>query len=196
MVMRVDVIDKALSDLKARNQKSEVKSHSILTSPRGKKYDQNLALQFAQNVKHLVIICGHYEGFDERVSELVDEEISLGDFVMTGGEIAAAAIIDSVTRLLHGAIKEESPDEESFFTVSVESLEKILDATEVQSLKNQNITTVSLLEYPHYTRPEEYKENKVPEVLLSGHHKESEKWRLKKAYELTKKRRPDLLKRY
>ncbi len=191
MVMRVDVIAKAIDKLKVQSLKSTV----ILTSPRGRVFNQVVASDYARNVKHLVIVCGHYEGFDERVTTLVDEEVSLGDFVMTGGEITAAAITDSVVRLLSGVIKQASPEEESFFEVSVEKLEEILGTDEfLAQLKINGVTAVRLLEYPHYTRPEEFMGKKVPEVLLSGNHKEIEKWRLKSAYEVTKTRRPDLLK--
>lgn len=172
MVIRVDVIDKALE--KVKNQKSKVKntiqkSKVILTSPRGKSFDQGKAKEFSK-LDHLLIISGHYEGVDERVTEFIDEEISIGDFVLTGGEIPAAAIVDAVVRLVPGVLKKkEATVNESF-----------------------DIGGKKLLEYPHYTRPEEYKGLKVPEVLMKGNHKEIEKWRLDKAKEETRKRRKDL----
>jgi len=144
--------------------------HIVLTSARGKVFDQDKAKKFSK-LNHLVIIAGHYEGVDERVLDYVDEELSIGDFVMTGGEIAAAAIIDAAVRLIPRVLKKS-------------------DATANETF---DIAGKKLLEYPHYTRPEVYQGKKVPEVLLGGDHKKIDEWRLKKALELTKKRRPDLL---
>lgn len=164
MVMRVDVVDRALE--KVKTDKSKV----ILTTPKGKTYDQKKAMEYSRE-NHLIIIAGHYEGVDERVLEQVDEEISLGDFVMTGGEIAAAAIADSVIRLVPGVLKkEEATINETF-----------------------NIGGKKLLEYPQYTRPEEYKGKRVPEILIGGNHKDINQWRMEKAIEETRKKRPDLL---
>ncbi|MFZ6035309.1 MAG: tRNA (guanosine(37)-N1)-methyltransferase TrmD [Patescibacteria group bacterium] len=164
MVMRVDVVDRALEKVKTG------KSKVILTTPKGKTYDQKKAMEYSRE-NHLVIIAGHYEGVDERVLEQVDEEISIGDFVMTGGEIAAAAIADSVIRLIPGVLKkEEATINETF-----------------------NIGGKKLLEYPQYTRPEEYKGKRVPEVLIGGNHKDINQWRMEKAIEETRKKRPDLL---
>jgi tRNA (guanine37-N1)-methyltransferase len=137
----------------------------ILLTPRGKPYQQEDAIRLSQ-AKALTLVCGHYEGFDERIHQDVDEMISLGDFVMTGGEIAAMAIIDSVIRLLPGVIEASSLHEESF--------------------------TQPLLEYPHFTEPREIAGMKVPEILYSGHHDAIRKWRLKQSLALTRKYRPDL----
>lgn len=164
MVMRVDVLDRALT--KAKADKSKV----FLTTPKGKPFDQSKAIELSKE-ENIVIIAGHYEGVDERIMDQVDEEISLGDFVLTGGEIAAAAIADAVIRLIPGVLKKD-------------------DATVNETF---NIQGKKLLEYPHYTRPEEYKGKKVPEVLLGGNHKDIEEWRMKKSVEETKKKRPDLL---
>lgn len=164
MVLRVDVIDRALEKVKTK------KSKILLTTPKGKLFDQKKAMEYSKETD-LVIIAGHYEGVDERVLEYVDEEISIGDFVMTGGEIAAAAITDAVVRLVPGVLKKD-------------------DATVNETF---NIQGKKLLEYPQFTRPEEYKGKKVPEVLTQGNHKEIEKWRLDKAIEETEKKRPDLL---
>ena len=118
--------------------------------------------------EHLILLCGHYEGIDQRVlDEIVDEEISIGDYVLTGGELPAMVLVDAVSRHIQGVLKEESTKEESF--------------------------TENLLEYPQYTRPEIFHEKKVPEVLLSGHHENIAKWRTQKALEVTKQKRPDLL---
>lgn len=190
MVLQVDPIVKALESITYRGSTFK----KILTSAKGIPYSQKKALEYSK-LDHLVIICGHYEGFDERIADYIDEEISLGDFVMTGGEIAAAAIIDSVTRLLTGVLKkEEATQEESFFIVPVEKLAKLVGNTDVISkLQKSNITQVQLLEYPHYTRPEEYNGKRVPDVLLGGNHKQIEEWRIVKSYEETIRKRPDLL---
>lgn len=157
MVLKVDIIDRALEDIKnqiSKNSKSSPKT--FLLTPQGKRYCQDKAIELSK-YESIILICGHYEGFDERIRGLVDEEISLGDFVLTGGEIPAMAIVDSVARLLPGVISEESPDEESF----------------MQKDESGNY----LLEYPQYTRPVEFKGKKVPDVLLSGNHAEIAKWR-------------------
>ena len=162
MVMRVDIIDQALKDLKSKTCKT------ILLSPQGQVFNQKKA-QELKKLKHLILICGHYEGFDERVREhLVDEEVSIGDYVLTGGEIPALAVVDTVVRLLPGVIgKKESLEFESF--------------------------SGSTLDYPEYTRPKVYKNWSVPKVLLSGNHKQIKSWRKKKSLEKTKSKRPDLL---
>ena len=140
----------------------------ILFSPDGKKFDQGLARELSAQ-RHLLLITGHYEGVDERVREtLVDEEISIGDYVLTNGALPAMVVIDAVSRLLPGVLgDDESSQDESF--------------------------SHGLLEYPHYTRPADFRGMKVPEVLLSGNHAEIEKWRREQAQQRTEKRRPDLL---
>ncbi len=164
MVMRVDIVDRALAKLTAD---SKEKSHIILMTPQGIKHNQKLAHQLSEK-PWLIIICGHYEGYDERIRSIVDQEISIGDFVLTGGEIPAITIIDTVVRLIPGVVgKIESTHEETF----------------------QN----NLLEYPQYTRPIEYKDMKVPDILLSGNHAEINKWRKTQAILKTKEKRPDLI---
>ena len=138
----------------------------IMMSPQGVNYDQKQAYDLS-NKKHLIIICGHYEGFDERIRTLVDLEISIGDYILTGGEIPSMVIIDSVVRLIKGVIVEESHINESFNN--------------------------SLLDYPVYTKPQDFRGMKVPEVLLSGHHENIRKWREEEALKKTLERRPDLL---
>ena len=176
MVLKVDVLHKAIqsvipnTSLSSRAKSRDPAKRIVLTSARGRVFDQDKAKKFSK-LNHLVIIAGHYEGVDERVLDYVDEELSIGDFVMTGGEIAAAAIIDAAVRLIPGVLKKS-------------------DATANETF---DIGGRKLLEYPHYTRPEVYQGKKVPEVLLGGDHKKIDEWRLKKALELTKKRRPDLL---
>ncbi len=162
MVLKVDVLGEAIEKVRADNPDTFV----ILLTPRGKRYDQNQAKKLAGQ-EDVTLVCGHYEGFDERIRGLVDEEISIGDYVLTGGEVAAAAMIDSISRLIPGVLgKEESHMRESFED--------------------------GLLEYPQYTQPRDYEGMKVPEVLLSGNHGEIEKWRRSQAEKITKKKRPDL----
>lgn len=142
-------------------------SYVILLTPQGKTYNQSKAYELSA-YKHLIIICGHYEGFDERIRTLADEEISIGDFVLTGGEIAASVVIDSTVRLIDGVINKDSHLNDSF---------------------NNH-----LLDYPTYTYPRDYRGMKVPDVLLSGHHENIKKWRYNEQVKRTKERRPDLLK--
>ena len=173
MILRIEPIFNSLKTVFKEDSPLEGRSsrRTVLTSPRGKLFNQEKAQELSK-LGHLVIIAGHYEGVDERVTNFIDEEISLGDFIMTGGEITAAAITDSVVRLIPGVLKkEEATIEETF-----------------------NINSKKLLEYPQYTRPKSFKGLKVPKVLQGGNHKEIEKWRLKKATEETRKKRPDLLK--
>lgn len=144
------------------------KPHTIYMSPQGKTFTQQRAKELAQK-EHIVILCGHYEGVDQRVLDMiVDEEISIGDFVLTGGEIPAMTVIDAVSRMLPGVLSgEENYTNESHYN--------------------------GLLEYPQYTRPEEFMGVKIPEILLSGHHKNIEEWKRHKALETTYKKRPELL---
>lgn len=164
MVLRVDVLDQALKEI----EKKAGLLHKILLTPQGTVYDQPLAQKLATSGQNLLLICGHYEGFDERVRKLVDEEISIGNFVLSGGELPALLIADSIVRLIPGVLgNRESPQEESF------------------SLKDPD-TNQPLLEYPHYTRPDMHNKQTVPEVLKSGHHREIAKWRLSQARQRTR----------
>lgn len=167
MVMKVDILASALESIRP-------KPYSILLSASGKTFTQKNALIFSKK-SSIAIICGHYEGVDARVEKLVGETISIGDFVLTGGEIAAMAIIDSTTRLLPGVIKKESADLESFSPLTF------------------NDSPFTLLEYPQYTRPEEFRGQTVPKILLSGNHSQIEKWRREQSIKRTRKFRPDLL---
>lgn len=160
MVIKCEPIFDAVEALKNDNSKV------ILMTPQGIPYRQEQAYELSKET-HLIIICGHYEGFDERIRSLVDLEISIGDFVLTGGEIPAMAISDSIIRLLDGVIEEESHIKDSF---------------------NDN-----LLDYPVYTHPVSFRGMNVPEVLLSGHHANIDKWRKEEQIKRTKDRRPDLL---
>lgn len=173
MIFMVEPIFEALKDLRAKGQEGK-KVKVVLLSPQGKVFNQKKAKRLAK-LDRLVLIAGHYEGFDERIREhLVDEEISIGDYVLTGGELPAMVIVDSVVRLLPGALDKEAVEHESF-------------SSNIKDLKS-NI----LLDYPTYTRPADFKGWKVPAVLLSGNHAEIEKWRKKKSIDRTKKKRPDL----
>ncbi|NCB48463.1 MAG: tRNA (guanosine(37)-N1)-methyltransferase TrmD [Clostridia bacterium] len=147
-------------------------SYVIYFSPKGNVLTQRKVEELAKNKKNLVLICGHYEGIDERIISLcVDEEISIGDYVLTGGEIPAMVLVDAVARYIPNVLGNEN-------------------ATNMESF-SQN-----LLEYPQYTRPSEFQNEKVPQVLLDGNHKEVDKWRMEKMIEITKKRRPDLFRKW
>ena len=145
-------------------------SHVVLLSPRGSTYNQAKARYYAKNYEHVVIICGHYEGTDERINKYVDELVSIGDYILTGGEIGAEIISDSIIRLLDGVIAPESIIDESF----------------------EN----GLLEYPQYTEPFDYEGDKIPDILYSGNHTAIDKWRKKQSLKLTKEHRPDLFNNY
>lgn len=148
--------------------KLDYKPKLIYLTPQGKVFNQEMARNLAKE-EHLILLCGHYEGIDQRVlDEIVDEEISVGDYVLTGGELPAMILIDAISRNVKGVLDDESLIDESF--------------------------NRELLEYPQYTRPEVFMGRKVPEVLLSGHHANIEKWRREKSLEITKLKRPDLLK--
>ena len=183
MVMMVEPIFEALQTLNPkfefRNSKQIQNSNfqnskTVLLSPRGKVWKQQLAQEYSK-LDHLILICGHYEGVDERVRDFIDEEISIGDFVLTGGEIPAMVMVDSIIRLIPGVL--EKPE-----------------AVQNESFSNYHPTTIThhLLEYPQYTHPEDFNGLKVPPILLSGNHAEIAKWREEKALEITKKNRPDL----
>lgn len=161
MLIKCEPVFDAIDDLKTKNTKV------IMLSPDGVKYNQEKAYELSKE-KNIILLCGHYEGFDERINTVVDEKISIGDYVLTGGEIPAMAIIDSVTRLLPGVINEESHLNDSFNN--------------------------DLLDYPQYTKPKKYRGMKVPDVLLSGDHKKIDEWRREEQIKKTKKQRPDLLK--
>ncbi|VEU70077.1 tRNA (guanosine(37)-N1)-methyltransferase TrmD [Mycoplasmopsis glycophila] len=163
LLLQVEPIDLALESLK---DKAGIK---ILVSPQGKKFTQEIAQELA-SYKEITFISGRYEGFDERVVELVDLELSIGDYVLTGGELPSMVMADAIIRLLPGVIKEESHQYDSF-------------------------QGIGLLDYPQYTRPREYKGMKVPEVLFSGNHKEIQEWKDKAQWEKTLKNRPDIIER-
>ena len=162
MVMNIEPIDRALEAVK----KDRPRAHSILLSPGGYRFDQKKAWELSRK-DEIILVCGRYEGVDERVSELVDEELSVGDYVLNGGEVAAMVIVEAVARLVPGVIGDE------------------------QSLAEESFSG-EMLEYPQYTRPREYKGHVVPEVLVSGDHKKIEDWKRQEALKKTEKYRPDL----
>lgn len=155
MVLMCEPIFAAIEDLKKED------TLVLMMSPSGKNFKEQLAKEYSLK-KHIILLCGHYEGFDERIKTIVDEEISIGEFVLTGGEIPAMAITDAITRLIPGVINEESLLSETF--------------------------TDDLVDYPVYTKPANFRGMEVPSVLLSGHHANIKKWREEKRQELTKKR--------
>lgn len=163
MVLRCEPLVDAIESVKTPD------SLVILMCPQGETYNQKKALELSQNYNHLILVCGHYEGFDERIKNFVDLQISIGDYILTGGEIPAMIITDSVVRLIDGVIKKESWQEDSFSN--------------------------NLLDYPTYTKPQSFRGLEVPEVLLSGNHEKIKQWRLEKQIENTKIHRPDLLKK-
>lgn len=172
---------------------TEQKIRVIYTSPAGRVFDQDMAKELAKE-EDLIILCGHYEGVDERALELIGaEDVSIGDYVLTGGELAAMVMVDAISRMVPGVLtNEESGEDESFSDVTPSEEFTKKGRREVYGdLASRD--SLKLLEYPQYTRPEEFMGLKVPEVLLSGHHENIEKWRRSQSLERTKKRRPDLL---
>ena len=163
MVMMCQPIKDCIRDVRKEN------SYVIYASPQGTPYNQALAHTLSEK-EHLVILCGHYEGIDERIFSDIDQEISIGDYVLSGGELPAMVIVDSVVRLIDGAIKKESTIEESF----------------------EN----GLLEYPQYTQPANYEGEEVPEVLVSGNHQKIKEWRIYQSLKRTEKKRPDLYEKH
>jgi len=177
MVMKLEPLYYALRSVGGvRRKRNSYKKNNIYRrpyiiymSPQGKTLDNEIVKNFTK-FRHLIIICGHYEGVDERVMNYIDEEISIGDYVLTGGEIPAMVLTDAIVRMLPGVVKERD------------------------SIKNDSFYD-GLLDYPHYTRPAVFRGQKVPEILLSGNHRKIDEWCAKEAYKRTKERRPDLLKK-
>lgn len=164
MVIKVDVLGRAIEKTIDRTLKRD-EQKIILLDPHGKTFNQEKAKQLSK-LKHLILVCGHYEGVDERIGKFIDEKISIGDFIVTGGEIPAMLVVDTVIRLLSGVFKIGVTDTESF---------------------------PNYLEYPQYTRPKDYKKLTVPKVLLSGNHEKINNWRKSQSLKITKKLRPDLM---
>ncbi|MBL7157373.1 MAG: tRNA (guanosine(37)-N1)-methyltransferase TrmD [Candidatus Omnitrophica bacterium] len=165
MLLKIEPIHRALASVKSTAKGRRV----VLLTPQGKRFNQKMAKKLSKT-KHLILICGHYEGFDERVRSLVTDEISVGDYILTGGEIPAMTVLDAVIRLIPGVLGDSA------------------------SLKSESFEN-NLLEYPQYTRPREFEGMKVPDILLSGNHKAINQWRKKESLQKTKKVRNDLLKK-
>ncbi len=181
-------------NLAPREERAAAKQSVVLLSAQGKRFDQGMAFELV-NLDRMVLICGRYEGVDERVgTHLADREISIGDYVLSGGELGAAVIVDTVTRLIPGAVgNEASTRQESFFAApelgGSDSSDKSVRATRADS----TCASGGLLDYPHYTRPAEFRGMKVPEVLMNGNHEDIRRWRRRSALEKTLRNRPDLL---
>ncbi len=166
MVMKVEPVHYAMEQVR----KERGRTHFVLLTPHGRRFDQELATRFSR-IPHLALLCGRYEGVDERIHALVDDEVSIGDYVLSGGETAALVVVDAVSRLVPGVLgNEASPADESFGE--------------------------GLLEYPQYTRPREFMGMQVPDALLSGNHEEIRRWRRKESLKRTILRRPDLMERF
>jgi tRNA (guanine37-N1)-methyltransferase len=174
MLLRVDVVDQAIQ--KARCTHNSCKERVILLDAGGEKLIQPKVNTLAATYDHLILICAHYEGIDHRIRNFIDEEISIGDYVLTGGELPAMILTDAVIRLLPGVLGKD-------------------DSSVYESFQSRDKQTVGLLEYPQYTKPTVYKGLQVPETLLSGHHKHIANWRVEESEKRTKKNRPDLFKR-
>ena len=187
MVLKPEPIFECIEEMQVapREQRAQAREKVILLSAQGKRFDQSVAAELA-TLERMVLICGRYEGVDERVGEhLADVELSIGDYVLSGGELGAAVIVDAVTRLLPGALGNEASSRQESFTAH----------TAVRAAGGADSTCGSggLLDYPHYTRPAEFRGIAVPEVLVNGNHEEIRKWRRRTALEKTLRNRPDLL---
>ncbi len=187
MVLKPEPIFECLESIAvaARSERREASQSVILLSAQGKRFDQSVAEKLC-TLQRIVLICGRYEGVDERVGEyLADCELSIGDYVMSGGELGAAVIVDAVTRLIPGALGNEASTRQESFSSEPES--------QPGSLPSSTCASGGLLDYPHYTRPAEFRGMTVPEVLVSGDHEEIRRWRRRTALQKTLRNRPDLL---
>lgn len=189
MVLKPEPLFEAVESLAQPGEAPTDRAAIVLLSASGKLFRQDAARRFAR-LDRIVLICGRYEGVDERVAEhLATDEISVGDFVLSGGELGAALIVDAVTRLLPGALgNEDSAVNESF-----SRMEPRPESQAVFTSHESRVTGLALLDFPHYTRPAEFRGWSVPEILLGGNHEEIRRWRLQKAIEKTRRNRPDLL---
>jgi len=184
MVLKPEPIFECIETLNVLPREQRKKQTVILLSAQGKRFDQAEASEIAQ-LDHVVLICGRYEGVDERVGEfLADRELSIGDYVLSGGELGAAVIVDTITRLTPGAVGNAASTQQESFTVKAESPRNGADST---------CGSGGLLDYPHYTRPAEFRGMPVPEILLAGNHDEIRRWRRRTALQKTLKNRPDLV---
>ncbi len=172
MILKIEPIYQAIKDIKAKNKQIEV----FLLSPRGETFNQKLAQKIA-NFKEILLICGHYEGFDERIRQFVDGEISIGDYILTGGEIAAMVITDAVIRLLPDVLKKPEAIKTESFSAQLAQLAK--NTATKRKNNRQKLDKTPYLEYPQYTRPQKFKGLTVPKILLSGDHEKIKKWQKK-----------------
>ena len=197
MVLKPEPIFECVESLNvaAGEDRRAAKESVVLLSAQGERFDQKLASELAQ-LERMVLICGRYEGVDERVGMfLADREISIGDYVLSGGELGAAVIVDTVTRLIPGAVgNEASTRQESFFT-GARLTEEMADKSVRPTQPDSTCASGGLLDYPHYTRPADFRGLKVPETLVNGNHEEIRRWRKRAALEKTLRNRPDLLER-
>ena len=178
MILRVDIVDKALNKVLKQSKISRSKTKIILLTPQGKVFNQLMSYELSA-MSRLIFICGHYEGFDERIRDLADIEVSIGDYILTGGELPAMVMVDSIARNIKGFLGKESSLSEESFSLKI--------------LNSKFLIRNSLLEYPQYTKPENYKGEKVPDILLTGNHQKISDWRMAQAVSKTRKMRPDLL---
>lgn len=201
MLLKVDVMGLAIEAVK-NNKLNSNQQQIVLLDPRGETFQQSHAQSFSK-IEHLILICGHYEGYDERIRSLVDRTISIGDFITTGGEIPAMLITDAVARLVSGVLKDDATAHESFSLKKANGVARVGDPSKLPASDqvsednfggNERQDPTILLEYPQYTMPSDYKGMKVPDVLLSGNHQEIAKWRHEQAEKITTQHRPDLLK--
>jgi tRNA (guanine37-N1)-methyltransferase len=180
-------------ELAPRDERAWAKQSVVLLSAQGKRFDQKLASELA-GLGRLVLICGRYEGVDERVgTHLADREISIGDYVLSGGELGAAVIVDTVTRLIPGAVGNEASTRQESFCAGSEMGKDLAGEGARPTLPDSTCASGGLLDYPHYTRPADFRGMKVPEVLVNGNHEEIKRWRRRSALEKTLQNRPDLL---
>jgi len=189
MVLKPEPIFKCVESLQVAPREDRMRQGAhetvILLSPQGRVFTQTMAQELAR-LKRIVLLCGRYEGVDERVAEnLADREVSVGDFILSGGELGAAIIVDAVTRLIPGALGNEASAQQESFTAGEKAESAGPDST---------CASEGLLDYPHYTRPAEFRGMAVPEVLIGGNHEQIRKWRRQKALEKTRRNRPDLMK--
>jgi len=198
MVLKPEPLFECVEALKLapREERVAAKQSVVLLSAQGRRFDQSLASELA-TLDRLVLICGRYEGVDERVGmHLADREISIGDYVLSGGELGAAVIVDTVTRLIPGAVgNEASTRQESFFAGPELGGDDLSDRNVRPTRADSTCASGGLLDYPHYTRPADFRGMKVPDVLMSGNHDEIRRWRRRSALEKTLRNRPDLLDR-
>jgi tRNA (guanine37-N1)-methyltransferase len=198
MVLKPEPLFEAVGSVADANAAANPRTVVVLLSASGRLFRQETARRFAQ-LDHIILLCGRYEGVDERVAEhLATDELSIGDFVLSGGELGAALIVDAVTRLIPGALgNEDSAVNESFSVLATEDVESIASTSSHQSpfvsTQGKQVTSHALLDFPHYTRPAEFRGWSVPEVLISGNHEEIRRWRKQKALEKTLRNRPELL---